>query len=399
MKRIVRTGDSVFTSEERKIINDILESSRVTEYKKTDEFEKKWAETIGTKYSIAMNSGTSALISGFYALKSIAKNEKRKKIIMPSLTFIADANAIVLSGLEPVFGDIDKKTFSILPSEIERILEEQDPREFLAILPVHLMGYPCDMDKINAIAKKNNLFVFEDAAEAHGTRYNGNVVGSLGDLSCFSFYVAHNIQVGELGTVNTNNIEIKKLVKKIKAHGRVCSCDVCGRMEGKCPEVVKYKGDDDFDPRFTHDMIGFNFKTTEFATALAAYRLKDIEDINKKRRLNVSYLNEGLKKHEEILQLPEYSEDVSYLAYPLIVKNGDKKRIRTEIEKRGVETRNLFGCIPTQQPSFSSLKGEYHGKLPNSEYIGKNGFYIGVHQYLKKQDLDYIIKCFDEVLK
>ena len=139
MKKTIRIGDFKINNKEKKIILDILDSGRITEGIKTREFEKKWAETIGTKYSIAVNSGTSALISGLYALKYLAADEKRKKVITTPLTFIADSNSIKISGLEPVYGDIDRKKFSLLPSGIEKILSENDPKEFLAILPVHLM--------------------------------------------------------------------------------------------------------------------------------------------------------------------------------------------------------------------------------------------------------------------
>ena len=377
----------------------VLRSGVWSRAKVVTEFENKWAETIGTKYAIAVNSGTSALITGLYSLKYLANDEKRKKIITTPLTFIATSSAIKISGLEPAYADVDKKRFSIKPSQIQKLLDENDPSEFLAILPVHLMGYACDMDKINEIAKKYNLFVFEDAAQAHGSKYNGKNVGSFGDLADFSFYIAHNIQAGELGVLNTNNNEIKKLAKKIKAHGRICVCDICRRMEGKCPEIISYKGKDDFDPRFTHDLVGFNFKANEFSTALATLKINDMAEINKKRRENVAYLNEGLKKHSNTLQLPEYSEDVSYLGYPLVTNYGNRKEIRSELEKRGIETRVLFGCIPTQQPAFKEYKEQYAGKLPNAEFLGKNGFYIGCHQFLTQQDLDYIIKSFDEILK
>jgi CDP-6-deoxy-D-xylo-4-hexulose-3-dehydrase len=395
MNRSVRIGDFKVSDEEKKIVMDILSSERITEGIKTREFERKWAKKIGTNYSVAVNSGTSALIAGLFALKYLAEDEKRKKVITTPTTYIADSNAIKIAGLEPVFGDIDKTRFSLVPSEIEKILNENDPTEFLAILPVHLMGYPCDMDKINEIAKRNNLYVLEDSAQAHGSRYNGTTVGSFGDLSIFSFYVAHNIQVGELGAVNTSNLKIKNLVKRIKANGRLCFCDVCTRLEGKCP--LANKQEEDIDPRFTHDIIGFNFKTFDLITGLASHKMDEMESIAEERRKNVAYLNEGLKEHSKILQLPLYSEEVSYLGYPLILKEGKRKIIRAELEKRGIETRAFFGCIPLQQPSFSYLKEEYQGKLPNAEHIGKNGFYIGCHQYLEEKDLDYIVDSFSEM--
>lgn len=258
------------------------------------------------------------------------------------------------------------------------------------------------MIEINKIAKKHGLRVFEDSAQAHGTTINGKKTGSMSDLAAFSFYIAHNIQAGEMGAITTDNPEIKRLVDKIKAHGRTCDCFLCTRAEGKCPKMDAYEGEADFDPRFTHDIVGYNFKITEIQAALGLSQLRKVDEIISKRQANVKYLNEGLQQFSDILQFPVFSERVSYLAYPMVIKKPDsisRKKMRYELENLGVETRPLFGSIPTQQPAYSHLKSEYLGKLPNSEYLGVNGFYIGCHQYLTREDLDYIIQQFKEVLK
>jgi len=398
-KRVIRTGEFEMSDEEKRIILKVLESGRITEYTNTQEFEENWAKKTGTDYSIAVNSGTSALIAGISALKYISGDEKRKKIITTPLTYIADSNAIKVCGFEPVYVDIEDNGFNLSPSGIEKVLEKEDPREFLGILPVHVFGYPFKINEIKDIAKKNNLFLIEDCAQAHGSKYEGKNVGSFGDFSIFSFYIAHNIQVGELGAINTDDIKIRNLARSIKANGRSCVCDICKRMEGKCPQKGKFSEEDDMDPRFLHNVIGFNFKTTEFSTSLANYRIQFLEEINEQRRQNVLYLNEGLEKHKSIFEFPEYLQDVSYLVYPLVLKKGKRKDIRDELEKRGIETRTAFGCIPLQQPSFEYLKKDYENKLPNAENMGKNCFYIGCHQYLNKQDLDYIIDSFNDILK
>ncbi len=401
IEEIIRFGDTTFSEEDKKAMMDVCNSGRVTEDKKTIEFERKWAEKIGTRYAVTVNSGTSGLILGFSALKYLANDSRRKKVITSPLTFIASSNAIKICNLEPVYGDVNKKTFDILPSEIERILKENDPSEFLAINPVHLMGYPCKMDEINKIAKENNLYVFEDAAQAHGTKYDGKIIGSFGDLSNYSFYPAHNITVGEFGAVNTSNPEIKKLLRQLKAHGRLCACDICHRMDGDCPEMRNGKNEeygDNFDPRYTNYLIGFNFKSNEFMSALAIERLKFMDHTNERRRENVKYLNEGLSKYSDVLQLPIYSDDVSYLAYPLVLKKGSSELVREKLTDRKIENRPLFGCIPFDQPSFSEYKEIYRGKLPNAEYLGKEGFFVGCHPGLKKQQLDRIIGAFDEII-
>lgn len=396
----IRVGDFKLGPKEKKIINHVLDIGRLSEGAKVKEFEEKWAEFIGTKYCVAVNSGTSALICGLYALKYLFKIKDRARVITSPLTFIATANAIVTSGLEPLFADVDRETFVITPEEIEKTVEKEEKAAI--ILPVHLMGYPADMLRINSIARKHNLLVMEDAAQAHGAVYKGKKLGTYSKLACFSFYIAHNVQAGEMGAVVTDDYEIYKLIKKIKAHGRMCDCPVCRRAEGNCPRLKAYKGTQDFDPRFYHDMIGFNFKAMEFQAALGLVQLENVEDILQKRRFNVNCLNQGLSVFSRILQLPKYSKDLSYLAYPIVIKEPrviSRRELRYRLEEAGIETRPLFGCIPTQQPAYAHLKPIYKKRLPNADYIGANGFYIGCHQYLEKSDLDFIISVFHKVLK
>lgn len=390
---MIHVGDFRLGEEERVAINEVLDSGRITEGEKVKEFEREWADYIGTKYAICTNSGTSALIVGLSALKYY-KNVSEEVVTTP-ITYIATSNAIVQSGFRPVYVDIDRETFGITPENIKEYLENNGDVNPI-ILPVHLMGYPCKINEIQKIADKYGGYLVEDAAQAHGSMYKDKKVGSFGLFSIFSFYVAHNLCGGELGAVNTDDYELIKLTRKLKANGRMCVCDVCTRAEGKCPYREK-----DFDPRFTHDLVGYNFKTMEFPAALGLVQLKRADWIAKKRRENVKYLNEGLEKFSDVLQLPKSDPHVSHLAYPLVIKKPEiisREKMQRELERRGVETRPLFGCIPLQQPAYSHLRGEYEGKLPNAEWVGKNGFYVGIHQYLSQDDLEYILKVFSEVI-
>ncbi|MFA5156176.1 MAG: DegT/DnrJ/EryC1/StrS family aminotransferase [Candidatus Omnitrophota bacterium] len=396
----IRVGDFKLGPREKRIINEVVDSGHLSEGAKVKEFEKKWADFIGTRHCVLVNSGTSALIAGLYALKYLFKLKDRAKVITSPLTFIATVNAITAAGLEPLFVDIDRDTYVITPENIEKAIRKNKGVSIL--LPVHLMGYPARMTEINRIARKHNLLVMEDAAQAHGTVYKNKKLGSLSKAGCFSFYIAHNVQAGEMGAVVTDDQRIARLVKKIKAHGRMCDCPVCLRPQNKCPRLNFHKGADDFDPRFYHDMFGFNFKTMEFQAALGLAQLEKIKEILRVRKHNVEYLNNGLSRLQGILQLPVYSDKVSYLAYPLVIKDPasvSRKILRQKLEAAGIETRPLFGCIPTQQPAYAYLKNKYTGKLPNAEYVGANGFYIGCHQYLKKTDLDYVITAFNNILK
>ena len=378
---MIQVGSFKPTQQDEQSLLEVLRSGRLSEGIKVREFEEQWAKFIGTKYCVLTNAGTSALILALYALK--LQDPTILTVLTSPLTFIATINAIVLSFLKPVFADVDKETFCILPEEANKIDAD-------VFMPVHLYGYPVDMDKI-----KQFKFTIEDACEAHGTIYNGRKVGSIGDMGVFSFYIAHNIQVGDMGAITTNNQELYKLLKKVKAHGRVCECSICKRSQGKCP----HKGAN-WDPRFTFDTVAYNFKTSEFNAALGLNQLEVADEIILDRSQNVLYLNEGLKKFEEILQLPKWNKDISYLAYPIIVKNPEiitRNDLRIKLEKKGIETRPLFACVPEQQPAYKYLKGKY--ELPNAVWLSENGLHIGIHQYLTKKDLDKVIKTFDEIIK
>lgn len=397
---MIQVGDYIIGDEEKKAINDILESGRISEGTAVAKFEKEFSKIIGTKYCVLLNSGTSAIIAALTALlydDRFPKVKKGAKVITTPSTYIATSNAIKLVGLEPVYVDVHLETFDLIADQVEAIFADGNPEEYCMILPVHLMGYPADMDRLNEIAKKYDLVTFEDTAQAHGTKYKGKNTGTLSLLADYSFYIAHNIQVGEMGAVVTDDEKIYKNIKKIKANGRVCDCTICTRSKGVCPRSGM-----ESDPRFLHEFIGYNFKTTEFQPALGLIQLKKFDEIIEKRQNNVKYLNEHLSNYGDSFIIPKYSEDYSYLAYPIIMKTSSKikrEELRKALLDNGIESRPLFLSIPTQQPAFKDYKLTYEGKLPNAEYIGNNAFYIGCHQYLSKDDLKDIVEAFEKVMK
>jgi dTDP-4-amino-4,6-dideoxygalactose transaminase len=401
--RRISVGHIEIGPKEREAVIKVLDSHRISEGDMTREFEEKWASFIGSKYCVATSSGTAALITILSTFKYLYSLDKRPKIITSPLTYISDANAITLTGFQPVFVDIDPVTFCITPENIRKHLESvKDPREYSAILAVDLMGFPARIDEIRSIAEEFKLFVIDDAAEAHGTVYKGKKCGSNSNAGVFSFYIAHNLSAGEMGAITMDDYELYHLAKKIKSNGRYCKCKSCTRHQEKCPTLHNYGGNYDLDPRFLHDVVGYNFKVMEFQSAIASVQIDNIGEIIKKRQENVRYLNSGLRKFNDILQLPFYDDQISYLAYPVVIRRTDKitrRDLRLALEKKRIETRPLFGCIPTQQPAYYDLRNEYLGKLPNAEYIGASGFYIGCHQYLVKEDLDYIIAVFSEIFK
>jgi len=405
----VRVGDFQLGQREKEAIYAVLDSGRLSEGAKVREFERKWAAYVGTERCVATSSGSAALIAALTAFKYLGRggSETRPckdggKVLTTPLTYIATSSAINSVGWQPVFVDVDPQTFAITPENIEAHLRQApDPGSYALILPVHLMGYPADMDAIKEIGRRYGIPVAEDSAQAHGTLYKGRKTGSLGIFGAFSFYIAHNTQAGEMGAVTTDDPKIDRLVRKIKAQGRACDCPVCVRAEGRCPRLSAARDDDDYDPRFTHEMIGYNFKTMEFQAALGITQLERADWIVAQRQRNVRFLNEHLQPYSDILQLPPYSDEVSYLAYPLVIKRPEvisRKELRQRLEAKGVETRPLFGCIPTQQPAYAYLKEQYEGRLPHAEYLGRHAFYLGCHQYLQEEDLAYMVEVLTGIL-
>jgi CDP-6-deoxy-D-xylo-4-hexulose-3-dehydrase len=403
-KRFIPVGDFRLLEDEKAAIMDVLEKGRISEWQKVAEFERLFASYVGSKHCIATCSGTSALILGLMALKYDGRFPKFRdgaKVITSPVSYIATSNAISLTNMEPVYVDIDRSTYKLDVKALRELLEREGEGKFAGILPVHLMGYPNDMDEIMALAEEHDLVVFEDSAQAHGSRYKGRRTGSIGLMGAFSFFIAHNIQAGEMGCVTTSDEKLLRLMRQLKANGRVCDCAVCTRPQGKCPQLDRYKGVEDFDPRFTHEYISYNFKTMEFPASLGVCQMKKADWIFNRRLENVRYLNSKLSKFGHLLHLPPYSEDVGYLAYPLMpTENGGVSRawIRRELRDRGVENRPLYGCIPTQQPAYARFKNAYEGRLPVAEHVGRDGFYIGCHQYLEAEDLDYVVGAFEDIV-
>jgi dTDP-4-amino-4,6-dideoxygalactose transaminase len=407
MKKIP-VGDFFLGPDEKQAIMRVLDQGRLSEGAITHEFEQLFAKYIGTKYCVATSSGTAALIcllTGLIIDERYPRFRKGMKVITSPLTYVATTNAIILTGLVPVFADVDRNTFGILPEKVEEILSEGNPDEFCAILPVHLIGYPCRMDELQRISDAYGLVLLEDAAQAHGSVFQGKRCGSIGLAGAFSFYIAHNIQAGEMGCVTTDDARIAGNIKKIKSNGRECDCAVCRRSVGECVRMPFKNEPDrviDMDPRFRHEIIGYNFKVMEFQPALGITQLKKADAIFRSRLKNVEMLNRKLEKHSEILALPQYDEQVSYLAYPLAVKEKSGVRrsdLRANLERLGVETRPLFGCIPIHQPAYAEYRDLYMGKLLNAEHLGRHAFYIGCHQYLNEEDIGYIAEAMGKALE
>ncbi len=391
-------GTITVTEKSKELIGRALAANRLSSGKYVREFENEFAELVGVKEAVALGSGTDADALAVAVLHDYGA-QRGDEVIIPALSFVATGNAILQAGFTPVFVDVDRKTLNIDTAKIEKAVTQKTK----AIMPVHLMGKPADMDTINAIAKKHNLLVIEDAAEAHGAVYKGRNAGSLGDMGAFSLYVAHIISTIEGGIVTTNNPDFAEVLRSLRSHGRACKCESCvlNTASAYCAKRFRYGENEDI--RFIFERIGFSSKMNELEAAVGLGNLEVYDAILNKRRENLYYLIEKFERFAPCLVTikKETYEEIGPHALPIIIQE-KAKFTRTQLvnylEKSGIDTRNLFSSMPTQCHGFGYL-GHKIGDFPNAEYIGENGIHIGVHQDLGRQECDFILNTIEKFLQ
>jgi dTDP-4-amino-4,6-dideoxygalactose transaminase len=390
-------GTITITDTAKLLINECLESRRISCGRLVRQFEDQFAALVGASEAVAVSSGTDADILALAVLHDFGA-ERGDEIIIPALSFVATGNAVVHAGFTPVFVDIERKTLNIDPSKIEAAIT---PRT-RAIMPVHLMGKPAEMDTINAIAKHHGLIVVEDAAEAHGACYKGRQAGSLADLSAFSTYVAHIITTGEGGIITTCNAEYGEILRSLRSHGRNCNCKHCILNSGADYCSKRFRGTGGEDVRFTFDRIGYSCKMNELEAAIGIGAMEVYHDILKKRHDNLIYVLKRFDRFAPWLSTisEEPHEQIGPHAIPIIINESapfNRAQLTQHLEKNGIETRTLFVSMPTQCPGFEYL-GYKLGQFPNAEYMGHHGIHIGVHQDVGIQEMNYVLEVLDQFI-
>ncbi|MHB1162128.1 MAG: DegT/DnrJ/EryC1/StrS family aminotransferase [Chloroflexota bacterium] len=396
-KMSVPFGTISITDKAKQLIAEILETKRVSSGKYVRMFESQFARLLGVQEAVAVSSGTDADILALAVLHDFGA-KRGDEIIVPALSFVATGNAVLHAGFRPVFVDIERDTLNIDVSQIEAAITEKTR----AIMPVHLMGKPADMDAILAIARKHNLAVVEDAAEAHGAFYKGRPVGSMGDLAAFSTYVAHIITTAEGGVVTTNNEEYGEILRSLRSHGRACNCKSCvlNSSQSYCPK--RFRGEGGEDIRFTFERIGYSCKMNEMEAAIGLGALEIYHDILAKRRENLLYVLNRFGRFSPYLATIQEGphEQIGPHAIPIVIQEGasfTRAELTDYLEKQGIDTRTLFASMPTQCAGFAHL-GYRLGQFPNAEYMGRHGIHIGVHQDLGIPEMAYVLDTLERFL-
>ncbi len=391
--RHIAIADLRISKKAKRYVLEVLNNNRLSYGPFTEKFEKEFARLHKRRYATVSNSGTSALQVAIHAMKESYGWNDGDEIIVPAITFIASSNAIIHNNLKPVFVDVEKDCYCIDPTKIEGSITSKTR----AIMPVHLFGQSADMKPILEISRQHNLKIIEDSCETMFVKYNGEPVGSLGDVAVFSTYVAHIIVTGVGGIVTTNDEQLAISMKSLMFHGR---------------DNIYLKIEDDdtndnlrlnslIERRFQFEHVGYSFRLTEMEGALGLAELENKDEIIKRRQFVGRKLTKSLSKFSQFFQLPavRLGGEHIYMLFPIIISDEriEKEDFLLFLEKHGVETRLFMPLL--SQPVYKKKFGDIINRYPVAQELERKGFIIGSNPYLSNDDIKYVQSLFELYLK
>lgn len=340
---------------------EVIDSGQYILGRNCKEFEKEFARFIGTKYAVLTSSGTSAL---FLCLEALGVGPG-DAILVPSLTAFPTVEPVFHVGARPVFVDIDE-TFTMDPGHIETILKERANRpetgRIKGILPVHLYGHSADLDAILDLAKRYGLFVLEDCCQAHGSRYKGKRVGTMGVAGCFSFYPSKNLTVfGDGGILVTSEEKVAETARMLRDHGRK--------------------------EKYEHELVGYNLRFNEIQAAVGRLQLRRLDQFNEARRQVARWYGEGLSGLPLVLpKTQNWAEPVFHL---FVIQAPDRERLAGHLKEKGIQTGVHYPIPNHQQPAVRQALGP-QPKLERTEEAAGRILSLPIYPELTKQEVDYV---------
>ncbi|WP_243699477.1 lipopolysaccharide biosynthesis protein RfbH [Flavobacterium caseinilyticum] len=365
-------------------------------------FEKKLAEFLGVKYCISVNSGSSANLVAFSALTSATLGDRAIKkgdeVIGVAAGFPTTVNPIVQFGAIPVFVDVDLDTHNINADLIEAAISPKTK----AIMLAHTLGNPFNVDKIKAICEKHNLWLIEDCCDALGATYNGQLVGTFGDIATLSFYPAHHITMGEGGAVFTNNAELKAIAESFRDWGRDCYCapgcdNTCGcRFEQKHGDLPF-----GYDHKYVYSHSGYNLKITDMQAACGLAQIDKAAGFIEKRRENFKLLYNSLGNLIDFIHLPVVTpnSNPSWFGFPITLKKDcgvNRVDLLKFLDQNKIGSRLLFAGNLTKQPYFKNIEYRVVGELTNTDITMNDTFWIGLYPALGQEHFDFVAEKMEE---
>lgn len=380
---------------EEEVNASVLECFKNAQYimgENVKQFEKEIAEKIGVKHAITVGNGTDALI---IALKSLGIKEG-DEVITTDYTFFATAEAIRFVGATPVFCDVELDTYNIDPSQIEEKITDKTK----AIICVHLFGNACKMDQINDIAKRHNLYVIEDAAQAINSQYKGKNVGNLGDVACFSFFPTKNLGCfGDGGMITTNDDDLATIIRALKVHGSgENGMKAYAILNVEEVEVVEQNSGDNtvYNPlKYYNYLIGHNSRLDEIQAAILRIKLKHLDEYTENRRSISHKYIDALKNTS--LVMPTETEGGKHVFHLFILQSENREEIESKLKEKGIATGTYYKVPMHLQKAFNDL-GYKKGDFPNAEYLSERTFAIPLFPEMNDEEREYIINSIKEIV-
>lgn len=380
---------------EEEVNASVLECFKNAQYimgENVKQFEKEIANKIGVKHAITVGNGTDALI---IALKSLGIKEG-DEVITTDYTFFATAESIRFVGATPVFCDVELDTYNIDPSQIEEKITDKTK----AIICVHLFGNACKMDEINDIAKRHNLYVVEDAAQAINSQYNGKNVGNLGDVACFSFFPTKNLGCfGDGGMITTNDDDLATIIRALKVHGSgENGMKAYAILNDEEVEVVEQNSGDNtvYNPlKYYNYLIGHNSRLDEIQAAILRIKLKHLDEYTENRRSISHRYIDALK--DTSLVMPTETEGGKHVFHLFILQSENREEIESKLKEKGIATGTYYKVPMHLQKAFNDL-GYKKGDFPNAEYLSERTFAIPLFPEMNDEEREYIINSIKEIV-
>ena len=367
-KRQIPYGKQTIDQDDIQAVVDVLKSDFLTTGPKIAEFEQTVADYVGAKYAVAISNGTSALHAACFAA-GIGPGDE---VITTPLTFAASANCVLYCGGTPVFADVDPKTYNIDPEDIRRKITDRTK----AIIAVHLAGQPCDMDAIHSIAHEYGLIVIEDGAHALGSVYKGKKVGSLSDMTTFSFHPVKPITTGEGGMIVTDNEEFYKKMALFRSHGITRDDSMMTRNDG---------------PWFYQQFdLGYNYRITDIQCALGCSQMKKLDRFLARRKEIVARYNEAFADCDNIITPYQLSDTESgWHLYIVQVKNCDRRQVFENMREKGIGVNVHY--IPVYMHPYYQEHGYENVHCANAEEIYSHIISLPLYPGLTSEQQDYVI--------
>lgn len=401
---VIPPSGKVLDGDELKAMVEASLDGWLTTGRFNEAFEKKLANYLGVRFLLTTNSGSSANLLAFSALTSDKLGDRAIKpgdeVIGVAAGFPTTVNPILQFGAVPVFVDIEMATHNIDVSKIEAAISPKTK----AVMLAHSLGNPFNIKAVMDICKKHNLWLIEDNCDALGSRFNGQLTGTFGDIGTLSFYPAHHITMGEGGAVFTNNAKLKMIIESFRDWGRDCYCP--GGKDNTCGKRFCWQlGDlpEGYDHKYTYSHAGFNLKITDMQAACGLAQLDKLDGFVQARKDNFKYLHDRLKSCEEFLVLPVATEnsDPSWFGFLITIKpeaNIRRVDLLEYLDQNKIGTRLLFAGNLTRQPYMKGKNYRVSGELTNTDIVMNDSFWIGVYPGLTKEMLDFIVEKIESYL-